>query len=45
MGMYLNIENAEFRSVRKGLYADKSGLISFVSSTLVRDKEVWEKMK
>ena len=34
MGMYLNAGNEGFRSVRKGLYVDKSGLISFVNSTL-----------
>lgn len=39
MGMYLNIGNAGFRSVRKGLYVDKSGLISFINSTLgTKDK-------
>lgn len=34
MGMYLNIGNAGFQSVRKGLYVDKSGLISFINHTL-----------
>lgn len=39
MGMYLNIGNAGFRSVRKGLYVDKTGLISFVNNTLgTKDK-------
>lgn len=39
MGMYLNIGNAGFRSVRKGLYVDKSGLISFMNDTLgTKDK-------
>lgn len=39
MGMYLNIGNAGFRSVRKGLYVDKSGLITFVNRTLgTKDK-------
>lgn len=39
MGMYLNIGNAGFQAVRKGLYIDKSGLISFVNSTLgTKDK-------
>lgn len=39
MGMYLNIGNAGFQSVRKGLYVDKSGLISFINSTLgTKDK-------
>lgn len=37
--MYLNIGNAGFQSVRKGLYIDKSGLISFINSTLgTKDK-------
>lgn len=39
MGMYLNIGNAGFQSVRKGLYVDKSRLISFINSTLgTKDK-------
>ncbi len=39
MGMYLNLGNAGFRSVRKGLYVDKSGLISFVNRALgTKDK-------
>ena len=39
MGMYLNIGNDGFQSVRKGLYVDKSGLISFINSTLeTKDK-------
>lgn len=39
MSMYLNIGNAGFCSVRKGLYVDKSGLISFINSTLgTKDK-------
>lgn len=39
MGMYLNIGNAGFQSVRKGLYVDKSGLISFINSTIgTKDK-------
>lgn len=39
MGMYLNIGNAGFQAVRKGLYVDKSGLISFINSTLgTKDK-------
>lgn len=39
MGMYLNIGNAGFQSVRKRLYVDKSGLISFINSTLgTKDK-------
>lgn len=37
--MYLNIGNAGFQSIRKGLYVDKSGLISFMNSTLgTKDK-------
>lgn len=39
MGIYLNIGNAGFASVRKGLYVDKTGLISFVNHTLsTKDK-------
>lgn len=39
MGMYLNIGNAGFSSVRKGFYVDKSGLIAFVNNTLgTKDK-------
>ena len=39
MGMYLNIGNAGFQSVRKGLYVDKTQLISFINSTLgTKDK-------
>lgn len=39
MGMYLNIGNAGFQSIRKGLYVDKTGLISFINSTLgTKDK-------
>ena len=34
MGRYLNLGNAGFQAVRKGLYVDKSGLISFVNSVL-----------
>lgn len=34
MGNYLNIGNAGFQTVRKGLYIDKSGMISFINSTL-----------
>ncbi len=34
MGMYLNLGNAGFESIRKGLYIDKTGLISFINSTL-----------
>jgi hypothetical protein len=30
----LNIGNAGFESVRKGVYVDKTGLISFINSTL-----------
>ncbi|MDD7388911.1 MAG: AAA family ATPase [Lachnospiraceae bacterium] len=39
MGMYLNVGNAGFQSVRKGLYVDKSELIAFINSTLgTKDK-------
>ena len=34
MGNYLNIGNAGFQAIRKGLYIDKSGMISFINSTL-----------
>lgn len=34
MGMYLNVGNAGFQSVRKSCYVDKTGLISFVNGTL-----------
>lgn len=34
MGRYLNLGNDGFASIRKGLYVDKSGLISFVNETL-----------
>ncbi len=39
MGRYLNLGNAGFQSIRKGLYVDKSGLIAFVNKTLgTKDK-------
>lgn len=34
MGKYLNIGNAGFETIRKGIYVDKTGLISFINSTL-----------
>jgi hypothetical protein len=34
MGNYLNVGNAGFQSVRKDVYVDKSGLISFINGTL-----------
>lgn len=34
MGMCLNLGNAEFTSIRKGLYVDKTGLISFINAVL-----------
>lgn len=34
MGMYLNLGNDGFTSIRKGLYVDKTGLISFVNAAL-----------
>jgi len=34
MGNYLNIGNAGFQAVRKGLYVDKSGMIAFLNETL-----------
>lgn len=34
MGRYLNVGNAGFSAVRKGLYVDKTGMISYINSTL-----------
>lgn len=34
MGNYLNVGNAGFSTIRKGNYVDKTGLISFINSTL-----------
>lgn len=34
MGNYLNIGNAGFAAVRKGVYVDKTGMIAFINSTL-----------
>lgn len=34
MGAYLNIGNSGFAAIRKGNYVDKTGLISFINSTL-----------
>ena len=34
MGKYLNVGNAGFRSMIKGTYVDKTGLISYVNHTL-----------
>lgn len=34
VGMYWNLGNAGFESIRKGLYIDKTGLISFINGTL-----------
>lgn len=34
MGKYLNVGNAGFASIRKGTYVDKTGMISFINSTL-----------
>lgn len=34
MGKYLNVGNAGFESVRKGIYVDKTGLISFINKSL-----------
>lgn len=33
MGKYLNVGNAGFQGIRKGLYVDKTELISFINST------------
>lgn len=34
MGMYLNLGNDGFASIRRGLYVDKTGLISYINKTL-----------
>ncbi|MCM1217922.1 MAG: ATP-binding protein [Lachnospiraceae bacterium] len=34
MGMYLNLGNVGFTSIRKGLYVDKTGLITYINQTL-----------
>lgn len=34
MGKYLNVGNAGVEAVRKGIYVDKTGMISFVNSAL-----------
>lgn len=34
MGNYLNVGNAGFETIRNGLYVDKTGMISFINSTL-----------
>lgn len=34
MGNYLNVGNAGFTAIRKGFYVDKTGMISFINSTL-----------
>jgi hypothetical protein len=34
MGQYLNVGNAGFQSVKKGLYVDKTGMIAYINSTL-----------
>lgn len=39
MGKYLNVGNDSFAAIRKGIYVDKTELISFINSTLgSRDK-------
>ncbi len=39
MGRYLNLGNASFQSMRKGLYVDKSKLIDYINDTLgTKDK-------
>lgn len=39
MGRYLNLGNEGFRSIRKGLYVDKSNLITYINGTLgTKDK-------
>lgn len=34
MGKYLNVGNAGFKAVTKGMYVDKTGLISYINRTL-----------
>lgn len=34
MGVYLNVGNAGFETIRNSLYVDKSGLIAFINSTI-----------
>lgn len=34
MGKYLNVGNAGFASIRRGIYVDKTGMISFINRTL-----------
>lgn len=34
MGKYLNVGNAGFASVRRGIYVDKTGMISYINQTL-----------
>ena len=34
MGKYLNVESAGFEAIRKGIYVDKTGMISFINRTL-----------
>ena len=34
MGKYLNVGNAGFKAIRKGLYIDKTGMIAFINNTL-----------
>ena len=39
MGKYIKLGNAGFRAITKGLYVDKTGMISFINSTLgTKDK-------
>lgn len=40
MGRYLNIGNDGFAGIRKGLYVDKSGLITFINRTLGTDDKL-----
>ena len=34
MGNYLNVGNAGFETIRKGIYVDKTEMISFINHTL-----------
>lgn len=34
MGKYINLGNAGFQAMKKGLYVDKTGMINYINSTL-----------
>jgi hypothetical protein len=43
MGNYLNIGNARFQTIRKDIYIDKTGLISFINNTLGTKRKLTKK--